>query len=303
MGALSVVVAQVAQAQSLPNPLEKAKEGQWIQSKSVAGGMTTQMYQWVSKVDGKKITLRTQILNADGKTAMMAGTDGVIDLAQTGSSAPAGSADAPKPAISDDEVEVKGKKLKCKKIEVKSGPITSTTWISEEVPVTGLVKSISTQDGNEVAKLELVDFGQQGGADKPVGAPGAGGSADGAGAAGGTEAAPAAAANFAVGQDVGAKWVNPKDNKEFWFTAKILSVKEDTFAIEYGDGELGKVKKDWLRPLVKPSEVKAGDRVVAAWAGKPRMYAGSVESTTDDEIIVKWDDGSPASGTKQAFRE
>jgi len=50
--------------------------------------------------------------------------------------------------------------------------MTSTVWMSEEIPVTGMVKTVTVdKDGKEVAKVELVDFGASGGADKPVGAP------------------------------------------------------------------------------------------------------------------------------------
>ncbi|MEZ0227847.1 MAG: hypothetical protein ACAI25_04430 [Planctomycetota bacterium] len=302
---LVLLVGSVARAQSTPNPLEKAKEGQWVLQKTTASGFTSHIYQWVSKVDGKKITLRTQILNADGKSAMAAANDVVIDLEKKegGSAAPA--ADAPKPTISDDEVEVKGKKVKCKKIEVTVNGVASTTWISDEIPVSGLVKSIATKDGAELSKFELVDFGDTGGKDKPSAAMGGpGGAAPEAGPAPEAKPAEGAEDTFAVGDDVAAKWVNPKDKKEYWFAAKVLKV-ADKVAVEYGDGELGKLEKGDVRRALKADELKAGARVLAQWNDKPQLYAGAVDSTEGGKIVVKWDDGSKPSEAigGKAFKE
>src|SRR5438132_1455226 len=67
---VAVSFALLAAARAEDNPLAKAKAGEWIIQKSVISGtMTMGVYMFVSKVDGKKVTIVTQPLKADMKTA------------------------------------------------------------------------------------------------------------------------------------------------------------------------------------------------------------------------------------------
>jgi hypothetical protein len=165
-----------ARADDAKNPLEKAKAGQWVLQKSTMkyGGMTNTSlsYLWVDRVEGRKVVLKTQTLNPDGKTAMMAATEMPIDLDAKGERSE--KKDAAKPTVTEEEILVKGKKMKCQKtevtMEIAGAKTTSITWTSPEVPVYGTVKSISKdKDGNETSVVETIDWGNEGAKEKPVG--------------------------------------------------------------------------------------------------------------------------------------
>src|SRR4051812_30608387 len=119
------------------NPLADAKAGEWTLAMNKisypGGSMTNYTYSYVTKVDGKKITVVTQSLKEDGKTGMMAGQPAEIDLDKKGE----GEAKGPKPKISDEEIDVKGKKVKCKKTETENETngvkSTSIVWMSNEI--------------------------------------------------------------------------------------------------------------------------------------------------------------------------
>jgi hypothetical protein len=271
-----------ASAQS-KSPLENAKTGQWVLQKSTAAGNTTWLYQWVKAVEGKKITLRTQILNADGKTGMMAGNDSVIELGGQPSTAPAPGGDAPKPKITDDEVELKGKKLKCKKTEIATGPSLSTTWTSDEVPVTGLVKMVAMADGKESMRLEVVDYGATDGADKPVAAPGAAPAPEGGE---GSSAPAATGGTFKVGDRVAAKFTDGR-----FYGGKVAAIDGDKFEIGYDDGDKLTVGAGDLVKCAEPSELSAGQKVAAVWTNG-LFYKGTLGEKKDDGWVVQWDDGS-----------
>ncbi len=160
LAAAAVVVVGLlglAVAEDMKNPLADAKAGEWARYK-MQGGM--EMKQIVSKVEGKKVTLKTEMF-MEGK--VVSSSEAVVDLEpKTDPATPATPAE--KPVIEDATVEVNGKKLACKVMTV-AGSKTTTCM---DIPVTGLVK---VESGGNVS-MELVDWGtdaKAGGAEAPKG--------------------------------------------------------------------------------------------------------------------------------------
>jgi Caspase domain/RNA binding activity-knot of a chromodomain len=100
-------------------------------------------------------------------------------------------------------------------------------------------------------------------------------------------AAVVAPRDLAIGQVVAAQW-----NQE-WYRAKIAYNVNGTYAVLYDDQTKGRLAMDDLIPVARPNEIRAGDRVLACWDGKPKMYPGKVESIKDQLVTVRWEDGTP----------
>ncbi|KAF0244280.1 MAG: hypothetical protein FD180_2654 [Planctomycetota bacterium] len=92
--------------------------------------------------------------------------------------------------------------------------------------------------------------------------------------------------DFVKGDAVAARW------RKEWFLATVTSVVDGVHAVTYADGDKGALTAADLVPLAKASEVQAGERVLACWGGKPRMYPGKVLSKTAKGCTVKWEDGT-----------
>ena len=152
-----------------PRPLDKAKVGEWVLEKSTASGFTSWTYMWISKVEGRRVTVMTQLLK-DEKNAIAPGQPTLVDLDKP-DGAPK---DAPKPKTSEEEIVVKGRALKCTKTETETeiqglGKMTSTVWSSPEIPIYGYAKMVSKDDHQKVvAEMETVDYGHEGAAEKPL---------------------------------------------------------------------------------------------------------------------------------------
>ncbi len=173
--AFALVVAAVGavHAQDLKR-LESAKMGQWVLQKSASlDGATNKVvtrnfYQWIDKVDGRKVHLKIQNLSDDGRTGVAPAIERVIDLATIAARSDANA------TTTDDLVEVKGKKLKCRRrVETEFGSkdilSKSIEWTSTDVPIFGIVKvMLYGQAGKELSRTELKDWGESGGAEKPV---------------------------------------------------------------------------------------------------------------------------------------
>lgn len=153
--------------------LEKAKAGQWVlQTSASLDGVTNKIvtrkfYQWVDKVDGRKVHLKIQNLSDDGRTGVAPAIERVLDLATISARSDANA------KTTDDVVEVKGKKLKCKRrvetFDSKDMLSKSIEWTTDKVPIFGVVKVVVYgQDGKELSSTELKDWGEHGGAEKPV---------------------------------------------------------------------------------------------------------------------------------------
>ncbi len=170
LAALAFSLALLAVAHADENPFAKSKVGEWIIQKNVISGtMTTIDYVFVSKVDGKKVTLGRQVLNNDAKTA-----NGPVRYAQPIDTEKPLPASKDEKKLGDEEVELKGKKMKCKKVEStaadsRGDKMTTTTWTSSEIPLYGTVRQIvKDKDGKELLRMDLLDWGAEGGKERPV---------------------------------------------------------------------------------------------------------------------------------------
>jgi hypothetical protein len=172
---LCAVVAGVglAVAGEDPRPIEKARPGQWVihgETPLNAFGETLYSYQWVEKVDGRKVHLKTQAIRADRKTGIDEPVAGVVDLDKK----PPDN-DGPKATSTTlEEITVNGKKLSCRKVETITidpvlGKLTTTVWTSSSVPIFGMVRTVKVdKDGRETSRVELLDWGETGGKEKPL---------------------------------------------------------------------------------------------------------------------------------------
>jgi hypothetical protein len=159
-------------AGDVPNALARAKPGAWslVRNTDVVAGEAKIdiVYSWVAKLDGKSITVSTQHLKEGAKAASGKAQSKVLDIDKV-ASAMEHDFKAPGTTITDETLEVAGKKIKCKKLETKTDRGSATKWISDEVPPLGLVKLlVLAADGKEVRRSELLDWGESGGAEKPV---------------------------------------------------------------------------------------------------------------------------------------
>lgn len=174
--AVLVGVVAVAAAEPPARLIERARPGQWIleQQTRVASSRIDTTYQatWVDKIDGRKILLRRQAVSADRKTGVTKAVEVVVDLDRKPAEAPR---DENRATLETDEtLVIAGKTLKCKKVEVVSsdpvlGKHVLLTWTSPDVPLFGLVKLVELdRDGREIARKELLAWGESGGSELPV---------------------------------------------------------------------------------------------------------------------------------------
>ena len=138
-------LGQVARAEEAPNCLKDVKAGEWVLYK-LQGGM--KMKQTVTAVTDKEVTLSTQVMMNDKAMGPAQETRIPREAGEDKKKE-----EGVKPKISSATVKVKGKEIKCVVIEVKN----AKTYLSNEIPVTGMVKSEA--DGK--VAMELVDFGTE----------------------------------------------------------------------------------------------------------------------------------------------
>jgi hypothetical protein len=173
LGGVLLLGASLAVAeQRATHPLEQAKAGQWVLHRIVAssGDAPTEscVYKWIDKVDHREVHLRIQPVSKDGRYALAAPTLTIVNLDKPPDS------DDTSSATTEDEIAVKGRKVKCKRVEVVTldsahGKLTTTRWISDEVPIYGTVRSITVdREHREVSRTDLLDYGDSGGAEKPM---------------------------------------------------------------------------------------------------------------------------------------
>lgn len=139
--------------------------GEWALQKdtSVAtvgsGETTAYLYVWVSKVDGKRITIMHQLVDAAGKLALSEPRAKV--LTELGDAKKA----KPKTAYPEETLEVKGKKFLCRKVQLEG----ELLWVSPEIPVYGVVRAIvADKVGKATHRTELLDWGASGGAPRAL---------------------------------------------------------------------------------------------------------------------------------------
>jgi hypothetical protein len=92
---------------------------------------------------------------------------------------------------------------------------------------------------------------------------------------------------LAIGNRIAAQWFHD------WYRAKITGSVNGTYTVVYDDQTKGRLASDDLIPLAQPNEIRPGDRVLACWDGKPRMFPGKIESIKDQLVTVRWEDGTP----------
>ncbi|MBS0658399.1 MAG: caspase family protein [Verrucomicrobia bacterium] len=90
---------------------------------------------------------------------------------------------------------------------------------------------------------------------------------------------------IAAGQIVAAQW-----NRQWW-RGRVRAFEDGLYAVRYDDETDGTLALDELIPIA-PAAVRVGDRVLACWAGKARMYPGRVEKIGPKAATIRWEDGT-----------
>lgn len=90
------------------------------------------------------------------------------------------------------------------------------------------------------------------------------------------------------GDAVAARW------RREWHLAEVTAVDAGVHSVRYADGDTGALSAVDLIPVDEAGEIRVGDRVLACWGGKTRMYPAVVEGKTAGGCRVKWEDGTPA---------
>jgi hypothetical protein len=167
----AAVTATLVAAQAPVHPLEQARAGQWVLHRSVVQQGETPadnlIYKWIDSVHGREVHLKIQPVMEGGRFALAAPTLTIVNLDK-----PPDREGAPSAATEEDLV-FKGRKLRCRRVETVTddplrGRVMTTRWSSSEVPIYGTVKSITLdKDQREVSRIDLVDFGESGGAERP----------------------------------------------------------------------------------------------------------------------------------------
>jgi hypothetical protein len=139
--------------EKIPNMMANAAVGDWILLE-MQGGI--QMKQVVEAVTPEALTLKIEtIMNGQVLNSMSQ----QIKRTQGEFTDPSVTAapNTPKPTITKGTTSVKGKDLECWIIEMDVQGKKSRTYMSKDVPITGIVKS--ELDGKAV--MTLVDFGRK----------------------------------------------------------------------------------------------------------------------------------------------
>lgn len=146
---------------AIPNPLADAKAGEWVLMEDVSGEESGEAIKvTLVAVDDASVTMRIEDIDADGVVA--ATREHVIPRAFFDK----GREDMRKNLIevTDDFVVIKGKEYPVvavrytAHIPARGGdPVEFKMWISDEIPVTGIAKSWSSDV--KFSAGEVVDFG------------------------------------------------------------------------------------------------------------------------------------------------
>ncbi len=172
LGALLLGMSLVSAGEPSTHPLAKAKAGQWVFHRSTGSSGDADnpsfTYKWIDKVEKTEVRLMIQPVTEDGKLGLSAPTLMTVNLDKPPDKEEASTATA------EEELVVKGKPLKCKRIDfvtqdTRHGKVTTSRWVSDEVPIYGTVRMITfDKDKKEIARTDLLDFGETGGAEKPL---------------------------------------------------------------------------------------------------------------------------------------
>jgi hypothetical protein len=156
----ALAMARADDARPAPTVLP-VQVGEWvIQKDTNPNAPTAYLYMWVSKIEGKKITVMSQMLHADLETAVMPPVARTVDTLGVVREDLAKLAKCP-----EEELTVGGAKFRCWKM----GNKTSCHWVSASVPIYGAVQFVTLDaQGEELARSELVAYGLTGAKAKPL---------------------------------------------------------------------------------------------------------------------------------------
>jgi len=153
LAGICLLAATLRAEEKIPNMMADAKVGDWILLE-MQGGI--QMKQMVEAVTPEQLTLKIEtIMNGQ----VLSSTVQQINRTQGEFTDPGVTAapNTPKPTITKGTISVKGKDLECWIIEMDVQGKKSRTYMSKDVPITGIVKT--EFDGKVV--MNLVDFGRK----------------------------------------------------------------------------------------------------------------------------------------------
>jgi hypothetical protein len=123
-----------------------------------SAGETAYLYAWISRVDGKKITVMHQLVDVTGKNGLTLPKPNVVESL--------GDAKRLNPAshYPEETITVKGKTFSCRKVGVGG----ELLWVAPEIPVYGLVRAVVKKDGRTIRTSDLIDWGASGGSERPT---------------------------------------------------------------------------------------------------------------------------------------
>lgn len=140
----------------IPTPMKRAKVGQWVVYK-VMGGM--EQKQSITAIEGegdaRVVTVKMEML-MNGQPQMT--QEQKIPLKDAVNSATSPWANSPDVKISEGKVAVKGKQVDGVIVEYSASGIASKLYMSDAVPVSGIVKMETTAMPEPL--MEVVDFGE-----------------------------------------------------------------------------------------------------------------------------------------------
>jgi hypothetical protein len=157
-----------------PHPFEKARAGQFILERlTKPDGKKTAVrfcYEWIDRVEERKVHLRAQLVSSDGMVGLEPSIEAVIDLDQK---LPDPLLTARTATTSEETVRIKDNDYRCTKLEIVRDQddkrMTEATWTTSEVPLGGIVRRVCTDPaGVETERMEVIDFGDSGGAERVV---------------------------------------------------------------------------------------------------------------------------------------
>jgi len=137
-----------AEGDEAPNPILKAKVGDWAMYE-MKGGM--KMKYEVTQVTEEAVTLKTDTMMND-KVVSSTETEIPLKVKEVAEKVE----EVAKPKMSKGKATVKDKELECTIVEVEAAGMVTKSWISCEIPVNGIVKTETNGD----VTMQLVDWGK-----------------------------------------------------------------------------------------------------------------------------------------------
>jgi hypothetical protein len=154
--ALLALAAGSVYAADLPNPFKDPKVGDWVVHQIRDNAKTKQTIVSLSDkqvvieietyLDGKIVNTQTRENERIYEPSL-----GMLGIKEGG----------PEPKITKETLTIKGKKLECTVIEQVKDGTTAKTWISEDIPVNGLVKvEVSGAGPAQSGTMVVIDWGR-----------------------------------------------------------------------------------------------------------------------------------------------